>query len=146
MNQLAQLMLTLFFSAFFSINSSAALIPSNTEGVLRNEVDTIIPNHDFGIGGYVRTANHVTVKGVSIFSYFDTIPDWTAVTNSSGTFSLGFYLYPYFDKNFYAELEFRDTNIFYAELEFRFTNMIFSIKYSMINAVLTPIAEPKSTS
>lgn len=100
MNQLAQLMLTLFFSAFFSINSAAALIPSNTEGVLRNEVDTIIPNHDFGIGGYVRTANHVTVKGVSIFSYFDTIPDWTAVTNSSGSFSLGFYLYPYFDKNF----------------------------------------------
>ena len=98
MNQLAQLVLTLFFSVFFSINHVAALTPSNTEGVFRNYVDTI-SNPDFGITGIIRTANHVIVKGVSVSLYIDTVLDRVAITNNSGDYFHGFFTSNTFEKD-----------------------------------------------
>ena len=99
MNLFKLMVLIILCSTAFSTNYAAVLPSFNTEKLLLNSVDTIF-NPDFGIGGYVKTANNVNVKGVTIFSYLDSILERTTKTDNEGSFFLGFYQYPYFDKNF----------------------------------------------
>ena len=99
MNLFKLMVLIILCSTAFSTNYAAVLPSFNTEKLLLNSVDTIF-NPDFGIGGYVKTANNVNVKGVTIFSYLDSILERTTKTENYGTFFLGFFPYPYFDKNF----------------------------------------------